>query len=71
MSIMSVEGSENCAFGARSWFWVVDAVYEKGKSNNIGKEDEFLRQSQRRGLVTPMNFVGSPVGHLYRSGQLV
>jgi hypothetical protein len=45
MSIMSVEGSENCAFGARSWFGVVDAVYEQGKSNNIGQENEFLRQS--------------------------
>lgn len=39
---VGVEWSEDCAFGACWWFWVVDAVDEKGEAEDIREEDEFL-----------------------------
>lgn len=40
---VGVEGSEDCAFGACWWFWVIDAVDEKGKAEDVGEEDKFLQ----------------------------
>lgn len=43
LSFVGVEWSEDGAFGAVGWFWVVDRVDKKRETQYVGEQDEFLR----------------------------
>jgi hypothetical protein len=39
---VGVEGAEDCAFGGRGGFGVIEGVDEEGEAEDVGEEDEFL-----------------------------